>query len=274
VRDRADLHIHSTASDGAMTPREVVREAMRIGLGAVALVDHDTLDGLADAAAEAKACGVEFAPGVEINTDIADTEIHIIGYFIDPANSALAVGLDKLRIARLDRGAKIVDKLREIGLPITMERVIEIAGSGSVGRPHIAKAICEVGATRGMNAAFGKYLVRGAPAYVPRARMSPIEAITLITDAGGVACLAHPGKIGKDNLIDELLAAGLRAIEVYHTDHSSQVTRRFRRLANKHGLIQTGGSDSHGMKTDKPIQIGSVTVDIAVVEELRRAARR
>jgi len=250
VRERADLHIHSTASDGAQSPAEIVREAAAAGLGAISIVDHDTVDGLSEAEESAEHASVHCVPGVEINTDFGKTEIHIIGYYIDADNRALREGLQRLRERRLERAAKIVSRLQELGVPVKLERVLEIAGRGSVGRPHIAHAICETGRTDGMNSAFGKYLVRGAPAFVPRARMAPPEAIGLIVGAGGVACLAHPGKIGSDLIVSQLLKAGLQAMEIYHTDHSTDVCRRYSRLAREYGLIETGGSDSHGMRTE------------------------
>lgn len=273
MRDQADLHIHSTASDGAMTPTEIVQEAARLGLGAISITDHDTLDGLDEALSAAKSLGVGLVPGVEINCDWGDTESHVLGYFVDPADPALQESLVKLRAARLERGRAIVSKLQALGVDVTMERVLEIAGHGSVGRPHIAQAICEAGATRGINGAFGKFLARGAPAFVPRAKMDPEQAIAVIIGAGGAAVLGHPGKIGNDSLIERLVQAGLAALEVYHTDHNRDATRRFRRMAARHGLIATGGSDSHGMRGEKPVAIGSVTVHVNVVEELRQAAR-
>ncbi|MDO8684081.1 MAG: PHP domain-containing protein [Armatimonadota bacterium] len=267
---RADLHIHSTASDGAMTPAEVVQEAARVGLAAICLSDHDTVDGLREATIAAKSAGIECVPGVEINTDFGDTELHIMGYFIDPDCPELAKALSRLRDARVERTDKIVQKLRGLGVKVTMDRVLEIAGHGSIGRPHIAQAICESGATSGMAAAFGKYLARGAAAYVPRSKMTPEEAVKIIIAAGGAAGLAHPGKIGNDGIILDLMNAGLRALEVYHTDHKRSVSRRYKKLANKYGLIPTGGSDCHG---ERPVSIGIVTVDIEIVEQLRQAAR-
>jgi 3',5'-nucleoside bisphosphate phosphatase len=274
MQDRADLHIHSTASDGIMTPTEIVEEAARLGIGAVAITDHDTVDGLAEATEAAKCHSVQFIPGIEINTDYGATEVHIIGYFIDPTHEELLEALKGLREARSDRGELMVRKLRDIGVNVTMDRVREIAGYGSIGRPHVAKAICEAGAASGMNSAFGKYLIRGKPAFVPRGRLKAVEAIQIVLAAGGVPGLGHPGKVGWDGIIPELKAAGLRALEVYHTDHSRHESKRYKKLAEEHGLIPTGGSDSHGMTNDKPIAIGSVTVDVEVVEQLRSAACR
>jgi 3',5'-nucleoside bisphosphate phosphatase len=255
-----------------MTPAEIIREAARVELGAVCITDHDTIGGQAEAAEEAAICGVESIPGVEINTDYGATEVHIIGYFIDPTNEKLLETLRGLREARFSRGEKIVRKLRDLGVQVTMDRVVEIAGDAAIGRPHIAQAICESGATHGMNGAFGRYLTKGARAYVPRGKLSATDAIQAVIAAGGVAGLAHPGKIGWDGIIPELMEAGLRAIEVYHTDHSRQVSKRYKKLAEQYGLIATGGSDSHGMRTDKPVAVGSVTVEMRVVRQLQEAA--
>lgn len=255
-----------------MTPSEIMEEAGRVGLGAICITDHDSVEGLAEAAAVS--AGVEFVPGVEINADNEAREIHIVGYFIDPLCEKLRETLMGLRRARLDRAKRIVDKLRDLGVPVTIERVVQIAGNGAVGRPHIAQAICETGAVSGMNSAFGKYLTRGARAYVPRGRITPQEAIEIIIEAGGVAGLAHPGKVGNDGVIEELLDCGLGALEVHHTDHGHQDVSRYSKLAAKYNLIATGGSDSHGMLKDKPISIGSVTVGLEVVGELRAASQR
>jgi len=272
MKDQADLHIHSTASDGGMSPAEVVNEAARAGLAAFAITDHDTIDGLGEAEEAAKSAGVECVPGVEIGADFGASEVHILGYFIRPESVTLRDALRRLREARLERGAKIVRKLRDLGVPVTMDRVLEIAGGGSVGRVHIAQAIQETGAVHSMNAAFGKYLTRGAAAFVPRLRMSPEEVVCLVNAAGGAACLAHPSKIGWDGIIPELQKCGLRGLEVYHTDHSEQVSRRYESLATRYGLIPTGGSDSHGPRTDKPVAVGSVSVHHSVTEHLRLAA--
>jgi len=274
MNERADLHIHSTASDGAQTPAEIVAEAVRAGLAAFSITDHDTIDGLLEAEEAAKDAGIDCVPGVEIGADYGASEVHILGYFIDPERVTLRDALAKLREARLERGAKIVRKLHDLGVPVTIERVLEIAGGGSVGRMHIAQAICETGAVHSMNAAFGKYLTRGAAAFVPRLRMTPEEVVSLVSGAGGVPCLAHPSKIGWDGIIPALQQCGLQGIEVYHTDHSEQVSRHYESVATKYGLIPTGGSDSHGPRLDKPVAVGSVTVQSSIVERLRSAAGR
>lgn len=269
----ADLHVHTTASDGTLTPEETVREAARVGLEAVGIADHDTIAGIAPGLAAGHEVGVIVVPAVEINTDFGSSEIHVLGYYIDPASESLNENLTLLRNGRLERGRKIVEKLNEIGINISMDRVEEIAG-GAVGRPHIARALVEAGYSRDMNGAFGRYLVRGTPTYVPRYKLTPLQAIEIIRDAGGVPVLAHPGTNKHDEMIPELVENGLVGIEVYHSDHSSFQSKHYLKIAEKYGLIPTGGSDSHGPGNVKTIAIGSVTCDISVVHRLRVASEQ
>lgn len=268
----ADLHIHSTASDGTLTPTEVVEIAAQLSLRAVSLCDHDTVGGIEEAMAAGERRGVEVVPGVEINTDVGPLEIHILGYFIDWRSDRLRAKLEELREARVTRGKRMVQKLRGLGMSVEFDRVMEIAGSASVGRPHVARVICEAGFADSVNSAFGKYLVRGAPAFVERYRLSPQDAIGLIISAGGVAGLAHPAKIRRDDLIPLFIKFGLRAIEVYHGDASSDVSDRYIAIARQYDFIPTGGSDAHGFDTSRPNTIGTVGVSYDIVERLREAA--
>ncbi|MBI2844351.1 MAG: PHP domain-containing protein [Armatimonadetes bacterium] len=271
-RSRADLHIHTTASDGALSPTQVVEEAANIGLAAIAISDHDTVDGIDEAMAAAGVGNVEVIPAVEINTDLGPSEVHILGYFVDWRSERLRGHLLELRRARLERGKKMVGKLQTLGVPVTFERVLEIAGRGSVGRPHVAQAIVEVSSVQSIGEAFARFLVRGAPAYVERTKLTPFEAVAIVVASGGVACLAHPGKSGRDHIIPMLVKSGLRAIEVYHSDQYPESSQRYHAVARKLGLIETGGSDAHGFDPDYGTSIGSTTVDMRVVEDLRRAA--
>lgn len=269
---KADLHLHTTASDGVMTPTQVVEEAARVGLSAIAISDHDTVAGLEEATAAGKRLGVEIVPGMELSTDYGLFEIHILGYFFDWHSEKLLKELQVLREARYERGRKMVEKLNELGVPVTMERVMEIAGKGAVGRPHVARAIVETRAVSSMNSAFGRFLVKGAPAYIERTKLTPFDAVALIVNAGGVASFAHPHKVGYDNIIPELMKSGLQAIEVYHSDHSSVISRKYQALARRYGLIATGGSDAHGFDPEAKNTIGSVTVDMGIVEKLREVS--
>ena len=273
-RKSADLHIHSTASDGSLRPAQVVERAYVAGLAVIGIADHDTVDGIAEAISVGERLGIEVVPAVEINTDVPGKEAHILGYFIDIECGGLHKELAKLRKARLRRGEEMVANLREAGVPVTMERVLELADGAPIARPHVARAIIETGAVRSLASAFGRFLIPGTPGYVARYKFSPAEAIQVVHAAGGVACLAHPGKDSLESLLPELVESGLEAIEVYHIDHTPAMSRRYSALARRYGLIATGGSDSHGPDAVKRVEIGQVTVGWEVVEELRKAAQR
>jgi len=256
-----------------LTPEETVYEAAGIGLYAVGIADHDTIDGIEPALAVAEDAGVIVVPGIEINTDVEQDEVHILGYYIDHHSDEFRERIGKLQTGRYERGKRMVEQLNALGVEITFERVMEIADDASIGRPHVARAIVEAGYVRTINGAFGKYLVRGAPGYVGRYKLTPVEAVGIILEAGGVPVLAHPGH-GKPSepMIPELIRAGLRGIEVYHSDHTAAQSRWFRRIADKTGMIITGGSDSHGPGMMKDIPVGNVTIDGAVVDQLRAAS--
>ena len=216
-RPLADLHVHTTASDGTLTPVETVHAAASAGLMAVGISDHDTVAGVKDALEAGAEADVLVVPAIEINTDFGESEVHMLGYFIDIESATMLAHLVELREHRLERARLMVEKLNEIGVMVPFERVLEIAGTGSVGRPHIARAIVEAGGASGMNGAFGKFLVKGAPAYVPRFKLTPFQALDIIRSAGGVASMAHPGSSKHDELIPQLVAAGMQALECYHT---------------------------------------------------------
>jgi hypothetical protein len=256
-----------------LTPEQVVREAAEIGLYAVGIVDHDTIGGIEPALAVAEDAGVVVVPGIEINTDVEQDEIHILGYYMDHRSAPFRERIDMLRAGRYERGKRMVEQLNALGIGITFDRVKEIADGASIGRPHVARAIVEAGCVRSINGAFGKFLVRGAPGYVARYKLTPVEAVEIIRESGGVPVLAHPGH-GRlaELMLPELIQAGLRGIEVYHTDHTAAQSKWFRRLAEKTRMIITGGSDSHGPGMMKDTPVGNVTIDGAVVEQLQAAA--
>jgi len=268
----ADLHIHTTASDGLLTPCQVVEKASELGLEAIAITDHDSVAGIDEAIECGTKYGVEVVPAVELSAEFGTRELHMLGYFIDWTGSKINKHLKRMRESRIDRARKMVEKLRTLGVNIKLERVLEMAGDGSVGRPHVARAICEAGAAADIVEAFSKYLNRGAPAYVERFKVSPIETVTLIVECGGTACLAHPGGTGKDEIIPTLVKAGLRAIEVYHPDHSPSVSEKYLSISRRFGLIATGGSDSHGTGLNGSMPIGSFTINSDCVEKLRSAS--
>lgn len=271
----ADLHIHTTASDGSLTPSQVVETAARVKLAAIAVTDHDTVDGVTEALGAGRAAGVEVVPGVEISTTYENcSEVHVLGYFIDHLCGPLRDALHALKNARFERGRKMVQRLNEAGIDVSFERVSEIAQGGAIGRPHVARALCEIGAASSMDSAFGRFLQPGGIGYVPRQKVSPVEAVRLIVAAGGVACVAHPGKVGRDELVVRLIGEGLRAVEAYHPDHSPVTRRFYARFAEKHGLIAVGGSDAHCFEGSAHCGIGGVTVPYEVVDQLRAAAAR
>lgn len=270
----ADLHVHTTASDGALTPAQVVRAAADTGLAAVGITDHDTVAGIDEALEAGKCVGIVVVPGVEISAIHGhNTEVHILGYYIDHHDSALLQQLEVLRNARDLRGRKMVERLNAVGIPISFERVSEIAQGGAIGRPHVARALVEIGAASTIDAAFGRYLQEGAPGYVPRYKVSPSEAVAMVLNAGGVACCAHVAKLNRDELLIELMREGMQAIEVRHPDHGSVGTKYYERFAAKHDLIPTGGSDAHCIEGGKTTMVGGITVDFDIVERLQVAAR-
>ncbi|MCX8053117.1 MAG: PHP domain-containing protein [Armatimonadetes bacterium] len=269
---RADLHVHTTASDGALKPTQVVEAAAQMGLAAVGIADHDTVDGVAEALAAGDRLGIEVVPAIEISAVHNETEVHILGYFIDHEHPELLEQMRILKEGREERGRLMVEKLNAIGVKVDFERVREIAQGGAVGRPHVARAICEIGAASSIDAAFGRFLQVGAPAYVPRIKVSPVQAVELVTKVGGVACCAHVGKLKRDDLVLELTKHGLAAIEVYHPDHSKAISRFYLRFAERLGLIATGGSDAHCIPGKLSIGIGGVTVDYSIVSRLKSQA--
>jgi len=271
-----DLHTHSTASDGTYSPAELVRLAVKEGLSALALTDHDTVEGLAEARTEAERLGLAFVPGVEISVRFAGPgHCHILGYFVDPASENLRETLGLLQRARAERNRKMVEKLRALGIEITLEELESKAGGGEIGRPHFAALLVEKGVVRRVEEAFEKYLRKGAPAYVPKARLTEEEAFSAIRAAGGLPVLAHPVHLG---LSPEELAAyvsrlremGLAGIEAYYTDHSPEFTALCLDLARRFDLVVTGGSDFHGR--NKPdIKLGRGFGNLRVPDECYRS---
>lgn len=246
--ERIDLHTHSTASDGLFSPAELVRRAHEAGLDTIALVDHDTTQGLPEAMAAGAELGVTVIPGVEINTDLHEGgEAHILGYFVTPDDPSLTTNLGLLRDARERRGQRMVENLREAGFDITWERVRDIA-KGAVGRPHVARALIEKGYAHDVSDAFARYLSRGRPGWSPRYKLYPEDAIRIIRAARGVPTLAHPGSIRdlEQHVLPTLVAAGLQGLECYYGEYEPSKVRWLVGLAERFGLIATGGSDYHG----------------------------
>jgi predicted metal-dependent phosphoesterase TrpH len=270
-----DLHMHSTASDGTDRPEALGALAKAAGLGAIALTDHDTVAGLADGAAGCEAAGVAFVAGVEISCDPgqAPGEIHLLGYFIDPVNATLAEMLNRQETARRQRVPRIVTRLGELGLDVTLEEVETLAGDAAIGRPHIARVLIDKGYVKTVQDAFVRYLGSDGPAYVPKQRVTVDEAIEAVHAAGGLASLAHAQHLGYADdaeltqAIAKLREMGLDAVEVWHGDHTPAMMEKLRELAARHDLRVTGGSDYHGHS--KTVALGSQRVPYEVYEQLR-----
>ncbi len=267
---KVDLHLHSTASDGKLSPAEVVCRAAEAGLTLMALADHDTVDGVVPALEAARAFpSLRVIPAVEISTDVPNGEVHLLGYFIDYTDHYLLATLDKMRHSRERRAEGMVVKLENLGLPIEWGRVKEIAGSGSIGRPHIAQAMLEKGYITSIKEAFTKYIGRGEPAYVEREKMTPLEVTKLILQAKGLPVLAHPFTVNNpEAIIIELKAGNLVGIEAYYGGYTPEEINRLVNLAKKYGLIATGGSDYHGLDANTETAIGGADVPIESAERL------
>jgi len=267
---KVDLHIHSTASDGRLSPEDVVRKSAENRLTVIAITDHDTVDSIAPALVAAKAFPwLKVMPGVEISTDVPSGEVHILGYFIDYTDAEFVARLERMRHSRWGRAQGMIAKLRELGIYIEWQRVQEIAGSGSIGRPHIAQTMLDKGYIASIKEAFTKYIGRGGPAYVEREKMTPVEAVELILRAKGLPVLAHPLTINDpETMVVELKAAGLVGIEAYYDGYTADEISRLVNLAVKYGLIASGGSDYHGLDVSSETMIGGVDVPIKSAEQL------
>jgi predicted metal-dependent phosphoesterase TrpH len=275
---RIDLHTHSDESDGTFTPSEVVRRAAELGLDVVALTDHDTTSGLEEASEAAREVGVELVPGVEFSAEHQATSIHVLCYWMDTSNEELQKELQRLRDDRFRRGEMMIEKLQALGFDISFERVREIAGGGNIVRPHVAQAMVEAGIVADEAEAFDRYIADGGPAHVPKHALDPLDSVDLIGRAGGVCVLAHPGMWGDQTSVpDDLIAAmaerGMVGLEVDHTDHTPEQRSTYRAMAERLGLVATGGSDCHGTRYD-PIRLGSSLCDPEQFAALRARAGR
>ncbi len=246
-----DLHTHSNFSDGTMTPTELVALARHKKISALALTDHDTMAGTAEALLAGAEMGVEIIPGIEISVLYNQIEYHVLGYWADPGNSPLAAALSRLQGARAERNAKILEKLKALGIPVTDEELQLVSEQGQTGRPHIARILMQRGVVGTMSQAFDQFLKKGEAAYVSRFAYGAAEAVALIRQAGGLAVLAHPAQndpelIRLPAVLADLVPAGLEGVELYYPTHSHKVKKRMRALAAEHDLLLTGGSDYHG----------------------------
>ncbi len=264
---RADLHAHTTASDGSLSPTELVAHAREVDLDVLAITDHDSVDGIAEAVAAASGTILRLVPGVELSAVWRGRDVHVLGYFVDYADPTLLSHLEDLRAARLRRAETIVASLREAGYDIRIDDVLALAEGGSVGRSHVARVLVDGGQAASVAVAFRELLGRGCPFYVPKDVRSPTDVLEVVRSAHGVPVLAHPGVTGVDALIPSLVGAGLAGIEVYHAEHTPAQRDHYASLARSLGLIATGGSDYHGSEVHA-LGLGSVDVPDSEVERL------
>jgi 3',5'-nucleoside bisphosphate phosphatase len=275
-----DLHAHTTASDGTLSPRELVRLAVRHGVRVLAITDHDSTGGIAEALAEAAEHPLlTIVPGLEINCDVAGaggrtTEIHVLGYFVRYEEPWFQEFLAEQRAERVARVTRIADRLAALGMPIDPDEVFALVREGSPGRPHVAQVMLNHGYVKSIREAFDRYLHANGPANVPRKRLTPVDAIRVIRRAGGVSVLAHPGVADRDDMIPELVDAGLGGIETYYSEHSPLETAAYLEMCRAHGLVATGGSDFHGLQSGRSNPPGTPAVPMSSWEALRDAAAR
>ncbi|MED4726590.1 PHP domain-containing protein [Aneurinibacillus migulanus] len=276
--NKADLHSHTTASDGTCSVQQSIERAKANGLAALGITDHDTVAALASALEEGKRQGVEIVPGVEISSVYAGKDVHVLGYYMDINNPEFLHRLEELREVRSKRNQMMIEKLNELGISITMEEVErrKKEKAGNIGRPHMAEVLMEKGIVTSMKEAFDKYLGSTGAAYVNPPRISPEEAIDIIQEAGGVAVLAHPGLYKNPEMVRKLIGHGLQGIEVYHPDNDEEDTRLYGALADEYHLVKTAGSDFHGMRGDEVFHadLGAYTVTMETVRQLRELSGR
>lgn len=266
---KIDLHVHTTASDGSYSPRNLVALARSKGIDCLAITDHDTTYGLSEALEAGKEYGMEIIPGIELSTVQENTEIHVLGYYIDPQNLPFQETLDRLVEARDGRARRIVEKLNDLGYPIEFSEVRSKAPHGTMGRPHVALVMMDHGIIRSIDEGFDKYLSPGCPAYVPRMRLTPLEAIHLIKEAGGVPVLAHPGLGCPKVLLTDFVRNGLEGIEVFYPKHSHDEIDYYYYQCKNFNLIMTGGSDFHGHNPEDTAILGNIQVPAETIERLK-----
>lgn len=272
LRDQADLHVHTTSSDGAYSPGDVISMAYEEGLIAVGITDHDTIHGIAHGLEAGKDLSMEVIPGVEISAGMGSHEVHILGYYIDETNGELVEKLERFQNVRLDRIERMITQLKTLGINLDFQYVLSLAGEGAVGRPHVARALVEYGYVGTMSEAFDTLIGDDKPGYVPRLRISPKDAIDLIHRSGGVACWAHPGLESHDEWLEEFVSYGLDGLEIAHPEHSARETAQYRAMADRYTLLVTGGSDFHGGEIGGGPYLGQCTTDYEDLNKLREAA--
>ncbi|NTU96245.1 MAG: PHP domain-containing protein [Chlorobiaceae bacterium] len=267
--EKADLHIHTKCSDGLFTPEEIVDKAVRSGLKAISITDHDSVLGIDKAKPLALEKGLELIPGVEMSSTYKGYDIHVLGYFFNYQHSELKRYLDHCRQLRTERAERMVNKLARMGVKIGIEQIITKAQNGSVGRPHIAAVLQDVGYVKSFSEAFSKYLGAHSPAYVKSIETHPGEVIRLINEASGLSFLAHPAQNVPDETLKQLITFGLDGIEIVHPSHDNYKQNYYREIANEYFLLFSGGSDYHGMKDRDEDTFGRVAIPYQWVTKMK-----
>jgi predicted metal-dependent phosphoesterase TrpH len=272
---KGDLHVHTTASDGRLSPQELVSLAVQLELDVVAITDHDSIDGILPAMNAAELfSSFTIIPGVEIGTDVIGGEIHVLGYFIDYTDSSFLAILNDLRDSREGRAQKMISKLKNMGMPIKWERVRQLAQDGSVGRPHVAQVLLEAGYVSSIREAFDKYIGRNGPAYAERKKMTPLESVEMIINSSGLPVLAHPAYIENlEEVLTELKGAGLVGMEVYYGGYDAEAVEKLAGMAAAFDLIPTGGSDYHAFDDGAETMLGGALAPAASIDKLFSVAR-
>lgn len=269
----ADLHLHTLFSDGTYTPEELTAHGARLGLAAMALTDHDTVEGCQRMAVACTAADIFFIPGTELTAEHNGNEVHLLGYFLDTGNQTLLEEIARFQAVRQDRIREMVSCLNRLKVPLTAEEVFSLANCRSPGRPHVARALVKGGHCRSLDEAFERFLKKNRPAWVPKKKMSALEGIELIHQSGGLAVMAHPGLNRTDEIIPDLVGAGMDGIECFHTKHSTAMSEHYLEIADRFGLLVTGGSDCHGLSKGRPL-IGTVKLPYTHIEKLTAAKQR
>jgi len=264
-----DLHIHTTCSDGVLSPKDIILKAKSTGLKAISITDHDTISGIESAKLVGESVGVELISGVEMSATHEDVDVHILGYYIDTQNDTLNQYLDACKIHRLKRAEKMVHNLAKMGVKIDVDQILLKAQNGSVGRPHIAAVLQERGYVKTYSEAFGKYLGAHSPAYVKSIETPPAEVIEMISNAGGLSFLAHPGRSIPDDMLRYLIDLGLDGIEIIHPSHDEYQIQYYKEIANEYFLLFSGGSDYHGARQQDEDNFGHVTIQYSWLEKIK-----
>jgi 3',5'-nucleoside bisphosphate phosphatase len=270
----ADLHMHTNFSDGTFTPEELAQRGFDRGLRVLALTDHDTVEGCERMGVACEKLGIEYITATELTAEYDGHEIHLLGYYLDTQNQHFLTKLDAFQKVRQSRIVEMTEALNKAGVPLEADSVFELARCKSPGRPHVARAMVNAGLVSSIDVAFAKYLKKGKAAWVPKFKISAFEAIELIHGAGGIAVMAHPALNRTDDVLPPLIEAGMDGIECFHSRHSTKDCERYEDMAEKHGVLITGGSDCHGMNKGQPL-IGGIKLPYVYVERMRqRVAER